>query len=97
MLTLLYLIIKERLLRHMDLKNTGITIKSIYNDNLELAIKYGDENFLYQLVREVIPEFLDVPQVAEAAYVTKKIYFAQREDFTNYQVYSQWFFEQSSA
>ncbi|MGW8123070.1 thioredoxin family protein [Roseivirga echinicomitans] len=59
--------------------------KSIYNDNLQLAIKYGDENLLYQLIREVIPKFLPESGVAEAAFITKKIYFGERESFQKYE------------
>ena len=77
---------KDQIIEAHGLEEYRDYFKAIYNDNLELAIKYGDENLLYQIVREVVPKFLDAPQVAEAAYVTKKIYFAQREDFTNYQL-----------
>ncbi len=59
--------------------------KTIYNDNLQLAIKYGDENLLYQLVREVLPEFLPEVEIAEAAFITKKLYFGERKAYQKYQ------------
>lgn len=59
--------------------------KTVYNDNLQLAIKYGDENLLYQLIREVIPQFLPEMEIPEAAFITKKIYFGQRENYQKYQ------------
>ncbi len=59
--------------------------KTIYNDNLQLAIKYGDENLLYQLIREVLPEFIPEIEIPEAAFITKKLYFGQRRNYQKYQ------------
>lgn len=58
--------------------------KTVYNDNLELAIKYGEEGLLNQLVKDVIPEFLPEFEIAEAAFITKKLYFGQREEVEKY-------------
>lgn len=58
--------------------------KTVYNDNLELAIKYGEEKLLNQLVKDVIPEFLPEFEIAEAAFITKKLYFGQREEVEKY-------------
>uniref|UniRef100_UPI0040487BBE thioredoxin family protein n=1 Tax=Roseivirga sp. TaxID=1964215 RepID=UPI0040487BBE len=58
--------------------------KTVYNDNLELAIKYGEEKLLNQLVKDVIPEFLPEFEIAEASFITKKLYFGQREEVEKY-------------
>lgn len=60
-------------------------LKAAYNDNLQLSIKYGDEKLLNQLVTEVLPEFLEGYDLAEGAYVTKKLYYGQRQEFDKYQ------------
>ncbi|MFT6054711.1 MAG: thioredoxin-related protein [Roseivirga sp.] len=58
--------------------------KAVYNDNLELALKYGDENILYQLITDVLPEFMTPIEIAEASFITKKLYFAARENIDKY-------------
>ncbi|WP_422005928.1 thioredoxin family protein [Roseivirga pacifica] len=63
-------------------------IKAVYNDNLLLAIKYGDETLLNRIVIELIPEFVPETEQAEAAYITKTLYYGQREDFDNYVIES---------
>jgi len=59
-------------------------IKAVYNDNLQLSIKYGDEKLLNQLVTKVLPEFLSGFDLAEAAYITKKLYHGEREEYDKY-------------
>jgi thiol-disulfide isomerase/thioredoxin len=59
-------------------------LKAVYNDNLELAIRYGDLNIVNQLIIDVIPEFVPVQDQAQLAYITKSIYYGQREEFDNY-------------
>lgn len=58
--------------------------KTVYNDNLELALKYGDEKTLYQLIKDVLPEFIPPFEISEASFITKKLYFGQREDVAKY-------------
>jgi len=60
-------------------------IKAVYNDNLQLSIKYGDGKLLNKLITEVLPEFLTGYDLAEGAYVTKKLYYGQRQEFNEYQ------------
>lgn len=59
-------------------------LKAVYNDNLQLSIKYGDESLLEKLVVQVLPEFLEPYDIAEAAYVTKKLYYGQRMEYDKY-------------
>lgn len=61
-------------------------MSAAYNDNLQLAIKYGDSDLLTQLVKEVLPEFIDNDQLPKARYTTKAIYFAQRAEFDDYKM-----------
>ena len=56
-------------------------MKSVFNDNLMLSIRYGNEPLMEQLVIEVLPEFLPQYDLAEAAMATKKIYYGQREEW----------------
>lgn len=59
-------------------------LKAVYNDNLQLSIKYGDEGLLQDLVVKVLPEFLAPYDIAEAAYITKKLYYGQRMEYDKY-------------
>ncbi len=59
-------------------------LKAVYNDNLQLSIKYGDEHLLQQLVVQILPEFLAPYEIAEAAYITKKLYYGQRREYDKY-------------
>lgn len=61
-------------------------MSAAYNDNLQLAIKYGDSDLLTKLVMEVLPEFIDNGQLPKARYTTKAIYFAQRAEFDSYKL-----------
>lgn len=61
-------------------------MSAVYNDNLHLAIKYGDADLLTQLVLEVLPEFIDNDQLPKARYTTKAVYFAQRAEFDSYKM-----------
>lgn len=60
--------------------------KTVYNDNLELALKYGEEKLIYRLVKDVLPEFLPEFEIAEASFITKKLYFGQREEVAKYKL-----------
>lgn len=59
-------------------------IKAVYNDNLQLSIKYGNEDLLRSLVTQVLPEFLEPYDIGQAAYVTKKLYYGQRQEYDKY-------------
>lgn len=61
-------------------------MSAAYNDNLQLAIKYGDSDILTKLVIEVLPEFIDNDQLPRARYTTKAVYFAQRSEFDSYKM-----------
>lgn len=59
-------------------------IKTVYNDNLMLSIKYGDNDLLNRLVTEVLPEFLEPFDLAEGAFATRKLYYGSRKEFSEY-------------
>lgn len=59
-------------------------MKAVYNDNLDMAIRYGEYGIVDQLIREVLPEFVEFSKQAEMAYVSKSIYYGQRQEFDNY-------------
>ncbi|OEK04861.1 thioredoxin family protein [Roseivirga misakiensis] len=61
-------------------------MSAVYNDNLQLAIKYGDKQLLNGLVMEVLPEFLEASQLPRARYTTKALYFAQRGEFDDFRL-----------
>ena len=57
-------------------------MKAVYNDNLQLSIKYGNEELLNSLVTEVLKEFLQPYDIPQAAYVTKKLYYGERKEYS---------------
>ena len=59
-------------------------MKAVYNDNLELAFRYGELKMVNELITDVLPEFVQLSQMPEMAYITKSIYFGQRQEFDNY-------------
>ncbi len=59
---------------------------AVYNDNLELSIKYGDAKLLEKLTSGVLPEFIDNNQLPSARYSTRSVYYAQRGEFDNYKM-----------
>ena len=59
-------------------------MKAVYNDNLELAIRYGELKMVNQLITDVLPEFIPYPDLAEMSYITKSIYYGQRQEYGNY-------------
>lgn len=61
-------------------------MSSVYNDNLELAIKYGDDKLLDGVINKVLPEFVDNDQLPTARYSTKSVYYAQRSEFDKYKM-----------
>lgn len=61
-------------------------MSGVYNDNLMLAIKYGDKALLNRLTQEVMPVFIPEAELPGAKYVTESVYYAQREEFDNYKL-----------
>lgn len=59
-------------------------MKAVYNDNLNLAIKYNDTDLLQRLITEILGEFLDKSEIGEAAFVTKKLFFSERKQYDKY-------------
>jgi len=59
-------------------------MKSIYNDNLNLAIKYNDAKLLQQLINEILPEFLNKGEIGKAAFITKKLFYRERKEYDKY-------------
>lgn len=61
-------------------------MSAVYNDNLQLSIKYGDEALLNQLVSDVLKQFLANDQLPRARYTTRALYYGQRGDFDKYKL-----------
>ena len=61
-------------------------MSGVYNDNLMLAIRYGDLEVLQKLTQEVLPMFVPKAELPSAQYVTESVYYAQREEFDNYKL-----------
>ena len=59
-------------------------MKAVYNDNLNLAIKYNDTELLQRLITEILPEFLDKSEIGEAAFITKKLFYRERKQYEKY-------------
>jgi len=59
-------------------------VSSVYNDNLNLAIKYGDKDLMERIVKEVLPEIVDKDVMPRAIYTTRSIYYSQRQEFEKY-------------
>lgn len=76
---------KEEIVDSHGLEEYEDYFKAIYNDNLALSVKYGNEELLHRLIKEVLPEFLPQFEIPEAAFITKKIYYRERKDNDKYQ------------
>lgn len=61
-------------------------LATVYNENLQLAIKYGDQNLLAQLANETLPLFVENAELPSAQYVTRSVYYAQRQQFDQYKL-----------
>ena len=59
-------------------------ISSAYNDNLGLAMKYGDTELMERIVSEVLPELIEKDVMPRAIYTTRSVFYAQREEFEKY-------------
>lgn len=78
---------------HKDLivKTHGINefndyMSAVYNDNLELSIKYGDHELMQNLITGVLPLFIDNDQLPTAIYSTRAVYYGQRGEFDKYKI-----------
>lgn len=61
-------------------------MSGVYNDNLTLAIKYGDKKLLNRIVQEVMPLFIPEAELPSAKYLTESVYYIQREEYDNYKL-----------
>lgn len=61
-------------------------MSGVYNDNLSLAIKYGDKEMLNRIMKEVMPLFIPEAEFPAAKYYTESLYYAQREEYENYKL-----------
>lgn len=61
-------------------------LSGVYNDNLMLAIKYGDKGLMTRLSKEVIPLFVPEDELPAAQYVTESVYYLQREELEQYKL-----------
>lgn len=77
---------KELLIQTHGINEINEYMSSVYNDNLQLAIKYGDDKLLDDVVNKVLPEFVENDQLPTARYTTKSVYYAQRAEFDNYKI-----------
>lgn len=75
------LVIKK--LGRSELENYMI---AAYNHNLDLAIKYGDEDLLNTIINEILPEMVEKGDLPKAIYSTKGVFHGQREDFAAYEM-----------
>lgn len=61
-------------------------MSGVYNDNLTLAIKYGDKKLLSRIVQEMMPLFIPEAELPSAKYLTESVYYIQREEYDNYKL-----------
>ncbi|WP_170827397.1 thioredoxin family protein [Roseivirga sp. 4D4] len=59
---------------------------AVYNDNLELAIKYGDDQLMNDIVLNVLPHFVENDQLPNARFSTRSVYYGQRGEFERYKI-----------
>ncbi len=59
---------------------------AVYNDNLELAIKYGDDKLMNDIVLNVLPHFVENDQLPNARFSTRSVYYGQRGEFDSYKM-----------
>lgn len=59
-------------------------MKAVYNDNLNLSIKYNDSDLMQRLISEVLIEFLEPSEIGEAAFITKKLFYGERKQYDKY-------------
>lgn len=57
-----------------------------YNHNLDLAIRYGDEDLLSKIISEILPEMVEKGDLPKAIYSTKGVFHGQREDFSAFEM-----------
>ena len=75
---------KEEIIKEHGRSEYEDYMKAVYNDNLEKAIRYGELRIVDQLITDVLPEFIEIGNQAEMAYITKSVYYGQREEYSNY-------------
>ncbi len=61
-------------------------MSTLYNDNLSLAITYGDKDLLEQLIVELLPEIVAKDAMPRALFSTRSVYYAQREEYDEYRL-----------
>mgnify|MGYP005848687307 CR=1 FL=1 len=59
---------------------------SVYNNNLDLAIKYGDEELLETVIRDILPYMVEKGDLPKATYSTNAVYFGHRENFEAFEL-----------
>lgn len=75
---------KQQIISTHGLSEYQDYMKAVYNDNLELAIRYGELKLVDQLIVEVLPEFVETAALPEMAYISKSLYYGQRNEFESY-------------
>ena len=61
-------------------------MSNVYNDNLNLTIRYGDKELLDRIIAELLPELVGNDAMPRAIFTTRSIYYAQREEFEKYHI-----------
>lgn len=57
-----------------------------YNHNLDLAIKYGDEDLLNTITNDILPYMVERGDFPKAIYSTKAVFYGQREEFDAFEM-----------
>lgn len=77
---------KELMIETHGLNEFNDYMSAVYNDNLQLAIKYGDESLMDELINRVLTEFIENDQLPAARYSTRSVYFGQRGELDKYKM-----------
>ena len=77
---------KQKMIKTHGQSEFNDYLSGVYNDNLMLAIKYGDKNLMSRLTQEVLPQFVPEDELPMAQYITESIYYLQREELDNYKL-----------
>lgn len=77
---------KELLVEVHGINEYNDYMTAVYNDNLGLAIKYGDDKLMNDIVLNVLPNFVENDQLPSARFSTRSVYYGQRGEFDNYKI-----------
>lgn len=75
---------KERIIGWHGEREYYDYLSAVYNDNLNLSIKYGDQELMERLITEVLPDLVQKDGMPKAIFSTRSVYYAQRQEFQKY-------------